>query len=331
MADLSNLTEELFVKSFTKQVGLRMPKLAMLLAHRQVKTKGGTKITYPVVMDDAEDEAQTYLPNEEMTVGQSDFTNLAKFEWKYMQMPLRYGVDEEIQNHLATSEVKRFDLVKLIVERGQDGTKRKLRTLINGTGSTDSGRDFQSINDALDHSRTYGTITSNTTTVAYWNGASTGDSYTDRASSWTLNLSNVRLALAIVRRYVDDNAKQYIFLPEAMHSKLQGICEASKVYTPSDDSNSKLHKHGFRTFQVYGAEVVCDSWMTLNSQTAYMQILNPETFEFRLHPSRAFRVTPFVWQGQVEGGKDQMVGRVLVCGNICCKKPRANLWKSNIS
>jgi len=327
MSDLSIATQELFAATFAYQVGLRKPISAMLLEERRVAARGGTYITYDLVKDDAEDEAQAYAVNEGLTVAQSEFLGQAKFKWKYLQMPIKYTVDDEIQNHLATSEVKRHDLVKLIVERGQDGIRKKLDTLFHTISSTDAGKNFQSIYDAQDHSRLYGALTSNTTTVSYWNGASLDGTWTDRNTAMALSLGNLRLLKMIVKRYREPGEKLYGFLPEALFSKLQGILEGSVTYK----AEGKMLKYGFDAFEAYGIEFVCDSYMTLNSQTAYMTILNPATWELRLHPERTFKVSDFVHQATIAGGADEHVARIFLAGNLCCKQPNANVWKSNVS
>lgn len=331
MSDLSIATQELFAKSFTYQVGLRMPITAMLLEHRRVEARGGYQIVYDLVKDDAVDEAQDYYEGEGMTVAQTSFLDQAKFDWKYVQMPVRYTVSDEIKNKLGESEVKRHDLVKLMVERAQDGIKRHLNKVLHTISSSDAGRSIQSIYDPLDHSRTYGTVASTTTVKTWWNGSSLAESWADRNTAMALALDNLRKIEMICGRYRPPTEKLYCFLPEALHSKLQGILEGSVYYEKSSNENSRLFKYGFKSFQVYGTEYVVDSWMTLNSQTAYAVWLNPEVMDLRFHPNRSFRMTEFVWQGQIAGGQDENVARILLAGNCCNKQPNAGMWKSNVS
>lgn len=331
MSDLSIATQELVAATFTYEVGLRMPVLATLLAEGKVQSRGGTYITYDLVTGSAKAQAQAYAAGEGLNVAQAEFLDQAKFKYKYIQMPIRYNVDDEIQNHLATSEVKRHDLVKLIVERAESGIREFVDELLHTTSSTDSGKNIQSIYDPLDHARTYGTVTSTTAAKTWWNGASLSGAWTDRATAMALSLDNIRKLRHIIDRYVPPGQKKYGFLPEALHSKMQGILEGSVYYQKATAENSKLFRFGFDSFIAYGIEWIVDSYMTLNSQTAYMVIMNPNTWEFRLHPSRAFMVTDFFEQDKVAGGADEKVARVKLAANCCCKQPNANVWKSNVS
>jgi len=330
--DLANSTRNLFAANVVDQVFLRIPMLNMFMEHRRVTTKGGLKLVYDLVMNDAEDDVQWYSKDTGLTVSQSAFTEQAKFLWKYAQLPLRYAVDTEIENQLATSATKRRDVVKLMVKQGLIGFKNAMNTRLHSTSTTDTGEGFQSVPDALEHSRTYGEITTTTTANAWWNGASLADSYSDRATEMAMSLANLRTMLAIVRRYVDATDKQYLFLPEGLYNELQGLMEGKRV-SVSDKDNSKLFKYNLDTFQAYRCEVVMDSWMTKNSQTATALLINPNTFQMRLHPDRAFsmRKEGFVWQGNVAGGKDENVARMLVAGNLCCNQPNGNMWKSNVT
>jgi len=328
MSDLSIATEELVQRTFVHEVGLREPILAMLMTEGKVSSRGGTYITYDLIKDDAKDEAQAYAAGEPLTVAQSEFLSQAKFKYKFVQMPIRYNVEDEIQNHLATSEVKRHDLVALITERAQDGLRRHLTVRLHTASSTDAGKYVQSIYDACDHARAYGTITSSTTSNTWWNGASLDGTWTDRDGSLAVALDNIRKINNITDRYVPPGQKKYGYLPEALHSKMRGILEGKVSYQESTTENSKLRRFGFKSFMYDGVEWVVDSYMTLNSQTDYLLILNPDTWELRLHPSRAFKVTPFFDQGQVAGGADEKVARIYFAGNVCCKKPNANFWNS---
>lgn len=336
MTDLSIATEALYKKSFTNEVMLKIPLTAMLMAHRRVTFKGGTTIKHPVVKATQESLLQMYATGTGLDVSSKEQLSEPSFNWKKGQLPIRYDVDTEIQNELATSEVKRLDLVTLKVKEAQQGTKLGLNTQFHATTAAgDSGTDFQGVPEACDHSRTYGGITSNTTFahpgLAWWGGASLGETFADRATAMALSLDNIRKCGMVVERYVDEGSKFYGLLPEGLYSKFLGILEGNVFYERSNEQNSKLFKYGFKSFHAYGVEWVKDSYMTLNSMTAHMLLINPDTWELRMHPQRAFEVTPFVWQGAQSGGLDEMVARLLIAGNLVCWQPNSNMWKSNVS
>ena len=335
MSDLSIATEALFKKSFTDEVALKIPMTAMLMEHRRVTFKGGVSIDHAVVKTTAESQLQMYSGgNEGLDATSKSYLSKPSFGWKYGQVPIWYGCETELQNQIATSEVKRLELVTLMVTEAQQGMKLGLNSQFHAeTAAGDSGTDFQGIPEACDHSRTYGGILSDTTftSAGWWGGASLSDAFTDRDTAMALSPSNLRKCVSRIGRYVDLGSKVYGYLPEDLYTKLQGILHGSVFYELSNKDNSRIFKYGFDSFIAFGVEWVKDTWMTQNSQTDVMLLVNPETFELRLHPSRAFVCTPFVRQDQIAGGKDAMLGRVKIAGNLVCWQPNGNMWKSNVS
>lgn len=331
-ADLSLATREVVDRSFWPQVGLAMPLTAMLLEEQRVTTKGGVQLWYDLIKDDAQDEAQDYLAGDNLITAQAEFMAQAKFNWKYIQMPLRYGIDVMLQNQLASSEAKRRDVVGLISERGMNGMKMRIEKRLHATTAVgDSAAAIQGVCEAYEHSRTYGGITSSAAAaLQYWNGASLADSYTDRATADSLSLDNLRKMKAICKRYVDKGDKLYVFVGEAFHSKLQGMCEGSVHYVAGTKENSLL-KYGFDSFFVYGMEVVCDSYMTLNSMADDLLIVNPKYWHFRVHPDLNLKMNDFFDQSKVTGGKHEFMSRLSLCCSPCCFKPRSGMWKSALA
>lgn len=331
--DLSNMTREAFVGSFVDEVMLQIPLTAMLLEERRVNWNGGTKIQDNVVMATGESNVQMYKAGTGLAVKSKTYTQSIEFGWKLGTSPISYDVDTEIQNQLASSDVKKGDVVKNMTKQGQMGVKLALNTQFHAsTAAGDSGTDFQSVPEAAGHNRTYGGFASGTTAAAtkWWNGASIAESFADMATAFALSLDNIRKARACAMRYgnVKANQKFYLYLPEGLYSKLIGLVEAShtKIATGS------LAKYGFTSVVLYdNIEVVQDSWMTLNSQTGYMYLVNPASFELRIHPSRPFNITPFEWQGKIAGGTDSMLARILFAGNLVCWQPNSNMVKSNVS
>ena len=103
--------------------------------------------------------------------------------------------------------------------------------------------------------------------------------------------------------------------------------EAGHVST----STGRLAKYGFTSVTLYdNIEVVEDPYMSVN-QTSTSLMVDPETWELRFHPSRAFKIGKFVDQSQIEGGEDKMLARLRVAGNFVCWQPNGNMWKSNMT
>lgn len=329
--DLAILTRDMFVKSFRDEVSLNVPLLAMFEAHSRVTFEGGVTINRPVIKATGESLMQMYSGNNTpLTASNKSYLAQPSFKWKKGQIPALIEGDDYIQNVDAASENKIADLAELVVKQVQQGIRLDLNTQFHATTAAgDSGTDFQSVPEALGHSRTYGGITSNTTTVKYWNGASLLNSYADAATTTGISLDVMRRCKMACMRYglTPQGRRFYCFLPEASFSKVVGLAEAAGV-KPKD---GRLAKFGIESVEYSGIEFVVDSYMTDNSMTAHMLLLDPMTWEFRLHPKRAFTMSDFVDQSQMAGGTDQMLARCLVAGALVCWQPNGNMYKSAIS
>jgi hypothetical protein len=51
----------------------------------------------------------------------------------------------------------------------------------------------------------------------------------------------------------------------------------------------------------------------------------------RIHTSRDFQMTDFVWQGDRVNGYDKWLARILVAGNLVCWKPNGSMWLNNVT
>jgi len=330
MADLSILTRSAFIKSFRDEVMLDRPVFAMLYDHRRVTWKGGADINQPIIKTSGAAALQWYGVNDGLTVTDRDYLAKATFGWKMAQFSIVYTVEDMIQNVYGGNEEKILDLVGMKVKQSQQDVKEGLDTqLHNTTSAGDSGTKFQSIPEACGHSRTYGTIASNTTTVKYWNGASVAGTYTDVATAMALSLDRIRIIRSACSKYgTQRNRRFYLFMGTALYSKLIGLIEANHVLV----APGKLTKYGLTSIELYGnIEVVEDTWMTDNSMTTHLMFVDPESWELRFHPKRALEMTDFVDQSEQSNGKDQMVARIRLAGNSICWQPNANMYKSLVS
>lgn len=331
--DLSNLTREAFIKAFTDEVALQIPVFAMMIEERRVSWKGGTAISKNVIKTTGESLMQSYKPSRDtLNTASKTYTQKISFNWKYAQTPIVYTAEDAVQNELDEGGSKIMDLVELLTDQALSGTKDGINTMLHAaTAAGDSGDNFQGIPEACDHSRTYGGYASGTTTATkWWNGASLAGTYTDRASSMALSLDNIRKLRSACMRYGRVKQKQvfYLYLPEALHSKLMGLLEAACVHT----SPGALAKYGFTSARIYeNIEIVLDSWMNENSMSDDLLFVNPASWELRLHPTRAFQVTDFVDQSTIGGQRDEMLARVKVAGNSVCWQPNSNAWKSLVA
>lgn len=333
MSNLTATTRELYERSVVKQVFEKLALFAMLKEERHIAFKGGRKIQRPVEMDTTESLMQDYTPMEGMTGGSKTILQLPEFTWKYAQMPVQYTVEEEIQNDGGVDTAP-VDLVDTLVQAAQNGTKRGFakRFYTSNTTTTDSGKKFQSVCDALCHAATpYGSLARTTAVRTWWMGASVDGTWTDQAAAYTPSIALFRQALDRCRQYRDPGEKWYAISGSSIFRAYKSQCEARTLYSRE---GSKLMRYGFETLMIDGVEFVLDPYldtMTPGTTTKYFFLINPETWELRLHPKRSLKFTGFTWQGDQVGGLDAYLGRVMATGNLICWQPNANIWLSNVA
>ena len=344
--NIANSTRDFWIRTVGKEVFLRLAFLAMLMEHRRVAFKGGKSITKTIVDDDVESLAQTYTVNEGLTGGTKTILAKPGFNWKYFQLPVEYGLEEHLQNQGAPSDVAPVNLVELLGTIAHKSARMKLNTMIyanNGGVDTDTSlAGFQGLIAALDHSITYGGRTRSTTkaTGSLWQSVSPGDIWTDQDTAIAASIPNLRKLVAKCRRYRPANAKLYCLVGEALFQQFQSQVEARHLYDREGKAGS-LAKYGFTTFTIDGVEFVQESYLsTLGTSVAHntsyypatwIFIIDPETWELRMHPSRALKMTGFTWQGDVVGGQDKWLARIMAAGNLVCWQPNANCFLSNMS
>lgn len=337
-ANITATTREMWLRSVKHQVFYQMPLLTALILRKQL-TIEGTAIKVPVGVASLKSLTQNYSDeNTPLTSGSKTIFGTAQFNYKLKQTPVKYGVNEELQNITASSETQMVDLMKEMVSTAQESTKQSLNDdmyqYASATSDTDEG--FQSIPDALDHSRKYGGITSNTTTMAWWNGASIERSYTDRNTQRTPSIQTLRKCRAAVQQYVQKPSDLLIICGSPIFQALQSEIEARHLYT---QNGSALAKFGFTSMIIDGMEVVEDPFLNLNLQGTssgyrtdqWLFMLNLNDWECRMHPKRAMKFTGFTWQGDRENGTDSYLARILTAGNLYCKKPNGSIWLSNVA
>lgn len=344
--NITNSTRDTWLRTVVQEVFLRLPLLAILMEHRRITWRGGKSITKTVVKDDMESLAQSYTVNEGLTGGTKTILAKPQFYWKYFQLPIEYGIEEEIQNHGAPDEVAPVDLVETLTTVAHKSARLKLQSMLYGDNSgaaTDTGSaNFQGLIAALDHSVTYGTRSRSTTkaTGALWQSISLTDAWTDQDTATAASISNLRNAVARCRRYRPQNSKLYVICGEAIFQQFQSQVEARHLYD-REGKTGTMAKYGFKTFDIDGVEFIQESYLTTLGTTVvhnssyypatWFFIIDPETWELRFHPSRAMKMTGFTWQGDQVGGQDKWLARIMTAGNLVCWQPNANCFLSNVS
>jgi hypothetical protein len=154
------------------------PVIEEIRRRNKVMVQGGTSIKRLVDTAEIDDLMQTYTANEALTDQKKTTLDKPSFTMRYAQLPLKYDVDERLQNISASSkDIKLLDLAKHLTQKGQRGAKLWLEQQIFNSGTTtgvaDSSKNFQSLISALGSDVTYGTLSRSWSagTRDWWQGA----------------------------------------------------------------------------------------------------------------------------------------------------------------
>lgn len=345
MADFGKVTREAWDRGFTNEVALAIPLFAMLYEHQRIIFKGGKLTRILMQKGTTESLTQSYFMNEPMSGGKINVLEEAKFYMRYMQHPVQYDAKDIIEN-TGGERTAPEDAVRLTIDTSQDGFRRFLQSKFWGASSgshsetVNGSRDITSVLQALTYDAPYGglTRTGSTSVNEWWQGASQTGTYasTAQATAAAPSLANIAKWATICRRHLpkgrDGRGRLrnplYMFVPEGIFQDIQTQCEAKTGLVKPSVMN---FKYGHNALNVYNVEIVESSWMTLNSHTATMVMLNPATWQFRVAPTRRFRMTPFVWQAEQAGGIDAWLAHILLAGTLTCKMPRGNMFLSAVS
>jgi len=334
MADFDKATRAAWDRGFTNEVALSIPLFAMLYEHRRIVFKGGLSTVITMQKGTTEGLSQSYFMNEPLSGGKTNVLEQATFLTKYMQHPVQYDGRDVVENK--GKYTAPLDTIKLVTETSQDGFRRFLQekwwTAGSGSHTEATSRDFASVPQALTHDVPYGglTRTIGSSINDWYQGASRGTIYTDQSTAVAPSLANIAVWGDVCRRHIpqglDGRGKRrdtlYMIVPEGIFQDIR--VQAESKTAPVKPSMMAM-KYGFSAINVHDIEVIKSSWMTLNSRTASMALLNPNTWQLRIAPERRFKMTPFVWQGEQQGGIDAFLARIMLAGTLTCKMPRANM------
>ncbi len=340
MSDLSNATRELFLRTLVNQIFYKLPVLEELQRRRQITFKGGTSIKQLVDTAEIDDQGQDYAANEPLTDSKTDTLEKPSFTIKLAQLPLRYDVNDELQNHDADKEIQLLNLSKHLTKKGHRGAKIRMSNQIWNSGSVtpvdESGTKFQSIVSALDHDATYGGLTRSFSsgTRDWWQGADPAglnESISSSSQDTQVNLTLYNLRKWINETSVTHNMESeddlYICMCPTLWDKLAAEME-SRVggYKPSN-----YQRQGIRKMDLDGHQIVSVPYLQKSDTTKkWVVIMNMQYWELRIHTKRNFKLTDFKWQGDRTNGYDYWLARILWAGNFVCWKPNSSMWLSNV-
>jgi len=349
--DLSLATRELFLRTVKAQTFMRMPVLEELLKRDKITYRGGKYIEALIDIAEMTELGQAYTVNEALTDGKKDMLQKPRFTWKYYQVPLRYDVDEYLQNHTASSDdIKLLDLAEFLTKKAHRGMRLGLRAMMynvdpmtntgSETGVGDSSKFFQSFLSALDHDvTTYGNVsrTFGNASTGYWHGSDpTGRpdvvSSSTQNTEYNISIANLRKWLIPIYEYMETPDDLYIVMCPTLWNKLRAELEAYGQFDLDKDSL----KYGIQKFWIDGHQCVSDPWLengygTSGTTENWVFKLNLADWEMRFHTERNFKMSDFKWQGENTNGYDQWLARLMLAGNFMCWKPNGSMWLQNVS
>lgn len=336
--DLTKATRELFVRSLVDEIHMKTPVVEELQRRKQVNYSGGKYIERLVDTAEMDDLMQEYTTNEALEDGKKTTLEKPRFTWRYAQLPLRYDVDEYLQNVTAGNEIQLLNLADHLVKKGQKATKlwlcAKMFNSASATPVTDGAKTFQSFVSALNHDTAYGTIsrTISSNTNDWWQGADPANltaniSSSSQDTAVSLTVANIRKWVneTDVSHYMDTQSDLMILMCPTLWNKLASEMESKLLYKPG-----LKQKQGITSMYLDNHEIVSVPYLQ-KSATTWVIILNLEHWELRIHTKRNFALTPFKWQGDISNGHDYWLARIMISGNFMCWKPNGSLWLSNVS
>ena len=340
--DLLIATRTIFDRSLKKQVFIETPFFNELEKRNKITTGGGKSIDRLVDMDEMDDQTQYYDENTALTDGKKNFLARPDFDWKLVQTPMTYGVDEQIQNVDSGNEEQLLDLAEHLAKKGIRGMRLSLMKAAWNNGTTtptesSNTKSFQSIVSALDFDNTYGGITRTGATGVnnYWQGGMVGavgtpegTAITDtNATAYSLSIDQWRTWLIPLEHRAENIADLVTYMPASLFNKFRAEAEARILYRSGDPQ-----RQGFEDMFVDGKKIVKVPYLEETAITKkWVSIINHNDWEMRIHRARNFDMTPFVWQGDRANGFDKWLGRIMVAGNIMCWKPNGSIWLNNVS
>lgn len=340
--DLTLATRSLFDRTMVDQVFLRMPFLEELQRRSQITFKGGKFVEKLIDTDEIDDLVQMYSTNEALRDEKK--TTLAKpaFFWKKGQIPLRYDADEELMNKLAGNEEQLLDVVEHLVTKGQRATKLNLMKQVFNTGSTtpiadgDGIANFQSLVSGLDHDSTYGGLSRSFSggTNDFWQ-SSDPSGLVENITSSTQDTA-VNLNLSNMRKWVNETNISHNM--EGTDDILFLMCPtlwdqiAAEMEAKTVGKAGKKQDQGIRSMIWDGHEIMSVPFLqTSTTMRKWVFVLNLRYWELQIHSSRNYKMTPFKWQGEMSGGHDYWLARILFKANLVCWKPNSSMWLSNVT
>lgn len=348
--DLENMTRDMHEKSMEVEYMEKTPVLNLLMERKNVKFKGGKQYYKELDTDTTEDLAQDYSVNEPLTHGTKDTTEQAFFRRKAFQIPVQIDMDEELQNALDTEDGSKLqDLAKHKVRKTNEAGRLHLRKLFYAGANAafqgdDTNKYVQGLNHALTVDGTYGQLARNKTagTNDFWQQAD--NAYTTTTQGTTEYSVSIDWLQGIVDPLTDlENTagELVVIVGNSLWLSIKSEAQARSMPVKVDPNGK--YKFGIQEMMIDNMRIMKDPFLQSKYNTSMgettgsahalerrLYILNTKDWEFTVHPSRNFVMTPFFDQKQVAGGADFEMARLLFAGNLICWHPNRSLYLANV-
>jgi len=326
-------TKELYLRTVEDQVHDRIPLVYKLKRMNRVNTVGGRKITKPVRYA-KNTQTQHYLKGAPLNSATESKRTAAKYPWALTQTPIKYDVEDEIVNN---GDEQIVDTIAEEIKAAQEDQMDTLSQVFFGqyvtAGSVTDVDDipdgsplsinaaFYGADNTYGGAATYGGITRSA--VGDWWDGIMDDGVTANAST-AVSFNHWDFMVDGCMKHRGSRKNLLAICGSALYRKWKSLVRSKEREV---DISGMMAKAGFASFSIDGVEIVLDD----NCADNYFYMLDLSTWEWRINPKRAFKVTPFKWQGEQNNGIDEYLARVLLAHNLVCWKPRNNYMATSMA
>lgn len=353
--DLDNLTRDMHDKTWLVEYMKKNPVTAMLLQRKNLKFKGGKKITKEADTDTHEDLVQDYSVNETLTHGVKDTTQEVKFRRKMFQCPIQIDIEEELENALQTQDgTQLHNMAKWRVRKANEAVRVHMRKLfyrgVSRTGAaTDINKYVQGLNNALTYNHTYGEVTRTYSngvkadTGFWWQpmGGTIGPT-AQGTTAHSISIAWLRTVQEPLEDIESDNTDLVTIVGGVLWLSLQAEAEARSA--PYKILDNRVARQGFTEMVLDGRRIIKDPYLKSSNNTYLgettaaagalelrLYAINLRDWDFYIHPRKNFKMSEFFDQAKIAGGSDMKLARVMFSGNLVCWHPPAQMYYANIT
>lgn len=324
-------TQIMYTKTIWNQIEDRNPVIRKM-RKTSIMYTGGSEVQIPVTIE-RNNQTQHYGIGEQMNSSTESKRSYAKHTLIYTQTPMKYDVRDEVENNGALATINTISAEVDSAQTGQIYTLSRNAFGLYGSDSTitnPTSKEPLSLNAALTHDITiggrldYGGITRSTQTD-FWNGVSgDGDTITDATTQVGVSYAQWDHMVDSCLKHGGKRNRLMAIAGSKLFHKWKSLVRAKEN---SLDTSGELFKVGFASFSIDNVEIVLDD--NCPADTFYM--LDMDTWQWYISSKRNFKVTDFKWQGDMNDGIDEYLGRVLLSHTgMFCNKPRNNYFTTNM-